>query len=482
MTSGEFFDARDGATGARSLWLREAFDGESPAPPLREALRADVCIVGGGFTGLWTALRLKEREPTLDVVLVERDVCGSGASGRNGGFVLSWWAKFRLLEETCGTEEALRLARFSAAGVAEIGEFCQQNGIDAHFRSDGWLWTATSPAQIGAWEPTLARLEELGQTPFERLEPEEVAARSGSRAHLAGVFESTAATVQPALLARGLRRVAAERGILIFEHSPVVALERSRPPRIRTAEGSVTAERVVLALNAWAAGIRELRRYLAVVASDVVATSPVPGRLSQIGWTNGMCIDDSRMLVNYYRTTLDGRVVFGKGGGALGFGGRVGSRFDGPTPRASAVSASLRHLYPALSDVPIEAHWLGPIDRSPLGLPFFTRVGGREDIVAGAGYSGNGVGPSALGARILASLALGLDDEWASSQLTGLPEGRFPPEPFRYVGGLALKGAIVRRERAEDAGRRPGRLSSLIAGLAPAGLVPLNESGADARR
>jgi putative aminophosphonate oxidoreductase len=459
----------------RSLWLQEALAGESPAAPLREPVEADVCIVGGGFTGLWTAIHLKERDPAADVVLVERDVCGGGASGRNGGFVLSWWAKFCTLEQVCGTEEALRLAHASVAAVTEIGDFCRENGIDAHFRRDGWLWTATSRAQVGAWEPVLAALERLGESPFEQLDPAEVAARSGSPAHLAGVFERSAATVHPGLLARGLRRVAAERGVRIFEHSPMVGLDRTRPPRVRTAAGSVTAERVVLALNAWGANVKELRRILVVVASDVVATRPVPDLLRQLGWTNGLCIDDSRMLVNYYRTTIDGRIVFGKGGGALAFGGRVGSHFDGPTPRADEVAASLRQLYPAVADVPIDAAWLGPIDRSPLGLPFFVRVGGRDDILAGAGYSGNGVGPSFVGGRTLASLALGLDDEWARAGLTRLPEGSFPPEPLRYVGGLALKAAIRRRERAEDAGHRPGRVSTWIAGFAPPGLVPLKE-------
>src|SRR5712692_10806117 len=197
----------------RSLWLEEALPGEEDAPPLEGDERADVCIVGGGFTGLWTALQLKEREPSLDVALVEADVCGAGASGRNGGFVLSWWAKFAALEELCGTEEALRLARASAAAVSEIGAFCAENEIDAHFRPDGWLWTATSTAQIGAWEPTLARTASLGEGPFTRLEPEEVARRAASPMHLAGVFEASAATVHPARLARGLRRVAIERGV-----------------------------------------------------------------------------------------------------------------------------------------------------------------------------------------------------------------------------------------------------------------------------
>ena len=454
----------------RSLWLEEALDGEEAAPALEGDVRADVCVVGGGFTGLWTALRLKELDPAVDVVLVEGDVCGGGASGRNGGFVLSWWAKFGSLEGLCGTEEALRLAKESADGVAAIGAFCAEHGIDAHFRHDGWLWTATSPAQIGAWDDTVARLERLGVEPFARLEPGEVARRAASPTHLAGVFEREAATVQPARLARGLRRVALERGVRIFERSPMRRLERGTP-RVHADSGSVRADRVVLALNAWAAAVPELRRALVVIASDVIATPPIPDRLRELGWPDGTCIDDSRMMVNYWRSTLDGRIVFGKGGGRLAYGSRIGPEFNGPTPRAGWVLESFHQLYPSLRDVPAERSWLGPIDRSKHGLPFFGPVGGDGSILVGAGYSGNGVGPSFLGGRILASLVLGRRDEWATCGLVR-QAGGLPPEPIRYVGGRIVRAAVARKERAEDAGRRPHGLDVLLAGLAPAGLVP----------
>jgi putative aminophosphonate oxidoreductase len=467
--------SREGAA-ARSLWLQEALDPAEEQPPLHGDLRADVCIVGGGLTGLWTALALKEREPALDVVLLEGDVCGAGASGRNGGFVLSLWAKFQSLERVCGAAEALRLARASAAAVSEIGAFCREHDIDAHFREDGWLWTATNRSQVGAWDGTLAAIERHGERAFVRLEPEEVARRAGSPSHLGGVFEPTAATVHPARLTRGLRRVALERGVRIFERSPMRALRRERPPGVRTPRGVVTADRVVLAMNAWATRLREVRRAIVVVASDVIATGLIPDRLREIGWTSGMCIDDSRLLVNYYRTTLDGRLVFGQGGGKLGYGGRVGARFDGPSPRADEVRRGLRFIFPALADAPVTHTWTGPIDRTVVGLPFFWRLGGREDLLCGAGYSGNGVGPSRLGGRILASLALGLSDEWAACGLARKPTGGWlPPEPLRYIGGRLVRAAVARKERTEDAGRRPSRPTLAIARLAPAGLVPIDE-------
>jgi putative aminophosphonate oxidoreductase len=461
--------------GHRSLWLEEALKGAEDQQPLQGDVRADVCIVGGGFTGLWTALTLSEHQPSLDVALVEGDVCGGGASGRNGGFVLSQWAKFEALEAVCGTAEALRLARASAAAVEEIVAFCAHHGIDAHARADGWLWTATNERQVGSWDSTIEAIERHGERPFERLDASEVARRSGSPSHLAGVFERTAATVQPALLARGLRRVALERGIRIYERSPMTALERGRPPRVRAPGGSVVADRVVIAMNAWATRLREVRRSVVVVASDVVATEPIPGRLTEMG-LDGICIDDSRLLVNYYRTTRDGRLVFGQGGGAIAFGGRVAGRFDGASPRVEQVRRGMRHIYPKLVDVPITHTWTGPIDRTAVGLPFFWRLGGRDDLLCGAGYSGNGVGPSRIGGRILASMALGLEDEWATCGLARAPTGGWlPPEPLRYAGGRVIREAVVRKERAEDAGRRPSRGTLAIARLAPAGLVPIKE-------
>ena len=460
----------------RSLWLDEALNGTEDAPRLVGEERADVCIVGGGYTGLWTAVRLKEHDPALDVVLVEADVCGGGASGRNGGFVLSWWAKFGSLKKVCGGEEAVRLARASAEAVDGIGAFCSEHGIDAHYRRDGWLWAATSRAQLGAWEETLEAIAGYGQEPFERLGPDDAARRAGEATHLGGVYEPMAATVQPALLARGLRRVAAERGVRIFERSPMTKLARSRPPRVVTRQGVVSASKVVLALNAWAAALPELRRSLVVIASDVVATAPAPDRLEAIGWTDGMCISDSRMLVNYYRNTLDGRLVFGRGGGKLAFGGKVGTAFDSPSPRAVTVTESMRALYPSFRDVPVTHNWQGPIDRTQVGLPFFSRLGGREDVLFGVGYSGNGVGPSYLGGRVLASLALGLDDEWSRAGLVGEPVGRFPPEPVRYLGGRLVRSAVERKEDAEDRGKRADRLTLLLAGLAPSGLVPLKKA------
>jgi putative aminophosphonate oxidoreductase len=463
----------------RSLWLTEALarPGEADLPALQGDRRADLCVVGGGYTGLWTALRLKELEPSRDVVVVEADVCGAGASGRNGGFVLSWWVKFSTFAKACGTDEALRLARASAEAVDAIGRFCDANAIEAQFQGDGYLWAATNRAQDGAWDTVIDALDRVGEHPFQLCPPAEVVRRSGSPVHVGAVFERTGAVVQPALLARGLRRVALERGVRIFEHSPMTGVRPGalgHRPAVRTSTGIVHAQSVVLATNAWSVRSAAIRRRILVVGSDIVVTPPVPDRLAEIGWTDGVAISDSRLLVHYYRTTADGRVMFGKGGGVLPFGRRVGRRFEGPSPRAGVTEAHFRRTYPQLADVPVESSWTGPVDRSKSGLPFFGWLG--RGVLCGVGYSGNGVGPSYIGGRILASLALGRDDEWSRSGLVGLPSGPgsgFPPEPIRFLGGNVVRAAIARKERTEDAGRTVGGLTRRLVELAPAGLVPV---------
>jgi glycine/D-amino acid oxidase-like deaminating enzyme len=456
----------DGAR--RSLWVGELSDLGLDASGLAGEHRADVCIIGGGYTGLWTALRIGELEPAASVIVVEADFCGSGASGRNGGFVLSWWPKLEALVERAGRDEALRLARASEDSIAEIGSFCESEGIDAHFHQGGWVWTATSPAQDGAWRGTLLACERYDVSPFQPLAKEEVQARTGSDVHLGGVLEPSAATVQPALLARGLRRSALARGVRVFEHSPVVALDRTEGV-VRTPSGSVRAGVVVLATNAWSARIPDLRRSVVPLSSDVIATEPIPEKLAASGWTGGEAVSDSRLMVHYYRTTQDGRVAFGRGGGALGFAGRFGAEFEHADRRASEIAADLQRLVPAAREAAITHGWAGAVDRSVDGLPFCGRLSGGVPILYGVGFSGNGVGPSRVVARILASAALRRSDEWSESALNrGIPS-RFPPEPLRFVGGVLIREAVRRKEEREDRGQSVGLLTHALAARAPSG-------------
>ncbi|WP_152223286.1 FAD-binding oxidoreductase [Pseudomonas sp. SCB32] len=454
----------------RSLWLQEIADELAPTASLQEDLDVDVAIIGGGFVGLWTSLRLLELDPKCRIVILERDICGGGASGRNGGFVMSWWPKISSLVAQCGQEEALRLARASEANIAEIGKFCEEHGIDAHFRRGGWLWTATSDAQRGAWKGVQRTCENLGARVFRSLPDNEVERRAGSRQHLEGVIEDSNATVQPARLARGLRRVALEKGVRIFENTPVEDIQRSQPAVLRTPSGSVTARRVVLATNAWAAQIPELSRVILPVTSTIVATNPIPKRLEQIGWTGGESITDSQLMVDFYRTTQDGRIAFGKGTGMINYASQIDESFDDNPRLAEETEQDFRRTYPQLADEPISHTWCGPIDRTYDSMPVFGHLEGAPHIFYGIGWSGNGVGPTRLGGRILASLVLGRNDEWSRCGLVGRRPKRFPPEPVRYFGGLLVRGAVQRKEAQESKNRKPSWIDLQLSKFAPAGL------------
>ncbi|KVR24667.1 FAD-dependent oxidoreductase [Burkholderia ubonensis] len=454
----------------RPFWIEQALfhDGDL-APALQGATQADVCIVGGGFTGLWTAIQAKQHNPALDVVILESDLCGAGASGRNGGCLLTWSAKFLTLRRLFGEAEAIRLVKASEAAVQLIAEFCREHGVDAELRVDGTLYTATSPAQVGTLAPVLDALAACGIHSYAPLPPAEVARRSGSARNLDGVYSPIAATVHPGKLVRGLRRVALAMGIRIHERTPMLDFTPGPPAVVRTPAGSVTASKLVLAINAWMASrFPQFARTIAVVSSDMVITEKCPELLARTGLADGVSVLDSRIFVYYYRSTPDGRLMLGKGGNTFAWRGRIAPVFDQRSPYEAQLTQSLREFFPSLAGVPITASWNGPSDRSVTGFPFFGRLDGAPHVFYGFGYSGNGVGPTYMGGQILSSLVLGLDNAWTRSPLTLGPLGRFPPEPLRYVGSHVVRDAIRRKERAEDANRRPWRVDTWLSRLAGA--------------
>lgn len=440
----------------RPFWLAEALAREDGkvARPVEGTVRADLAIVGGGFTGLWTALLAKEAEPSLDVVIVEADVIGAGASGRNGGCVLSWSTKLPSLLRWYGETEGVRLAQASEQAILDIDATVRRHAIDCDWRLHGTLYTATSRAQIGASDGVMAELERRGISRWTRLPTEAVQRRAGSRAHLEGWYSDIAATVQPGKLIRGLRRVALAMGIRIYEGSPVAAIRAGDPLELHTPRGRVVARRAVVAVNAWMGTLfPAFRRTVAIVSSDMVITEPDPVAIARSGLDGGVSVLDSRTFVHYYRSTPDGRLMLGKGGNTFAYGGRLRAVFDQPSPYAASLTQALRRFVPELSHTPIAASWNGPSDRSVTGLPFFGVLPGHRNVWYGLGYSGNGVGPSRMGGEILASLALGLENAWTRSRLSAGPLGLFPPEPVRYLGSLLVRNAIRRQEAAEDSNR-----------------------------
>jgi glycine/D-amino acid oxidase-like deaminating enzyme len=455
-------------------WLEEA--GEVAAMPRLSGERgADVVVIGGGYTGLWAAWQLKKLEPEARVVLLEADVCGQGPSGRNGGFCNSMWFSLPNMRQRWGDEAALDVARAARDAIDGVESFCREEGVDAWFRRGGYLQVSTAAAQDDVWDTAWAACGDLGQDCVQPLTPEQVADRCASPAFRGGAFYPDAATVQPARLALGLRERLLAAGVEICERSPVrrlagasdfhhtgVGSMSDAPVRAETDGGTVRAAAAIVAIGGAAkAPGAPLRDALTITSSHMVLTEPVPELLEEVGWTGGECITDSRSLIDYFRTTPDGRIAFGWGGGRIAMGARLDGRADVDADVVRQAAARLREYFPGLTGRRLTHAWGGPIDVSPTHLPVVMPLRGGN-VFAAAGYTGNGVGPSHMVGRTLASLALDRRDDHSRLPFVDPAPQRVPPEPFHWLGGELIRKALVSKEEAELAGRSANPVSSLI--------------------
>jgi glycine/D-amino acid oxidase-like deaminating enzyme len=299
----------------------------------------------------------------------------------------------------------------------------------------------------------------------------EIAAMTGSTSFLCGIHDPTAATIHPGKLARGLRRAVLKRGVRVHENSAMTRLERGSPAVVHTAKGSITADRVVLTMNAWSTSIPELRSAILVIASEDAVTEPIPDLLEKLGYKEKPLMGDSQLFVTGFRTTRDHRFNPGITGGVIGFGGLNGARFEGRSMREDVIRDCVRRGYPELAKVPFADSWFGPIDRTRSGLPLFGPLPGHSHIFYGYGFSGNGIATTPIAGRILASLALDAKDEWSGCGLVRPPERWLPPEPIRYIGAHMVRAAIARKDRLDHLGRTPGPIVRALAGLAPGGIT-----------
>jgi len=453
-----------------SWWMEEAradhdLAADVSCPPLTGSISADVVVVGGGYTGMWTAWFLKERDPALDIVLLEADeICGAGPSGRNGGFCYGMWEDLEALVRSFGDEDALRVAHAAHRSVGEIEAWLTAHRVDAWFVRGGHLSAASAPAQHGTWRGLVEEAARLGVGDrFVELTAEQVRARAHVPVFGAGVFQPGNATLQPARLALGLRRELLEAGVRIHERSPAGRIGAGPPVRVQTRAGAtVTAAQGVLGLGAWTASLPRFRRAIVPRGTYMVLSDPAPERLADIGWTEGEGLADWRVAVRYFRTTADGRIAFGAASAAAGAGVGLGPRLRYDNTSVGKIAADFRRFFPSWSAVPLIAAWGGPMDVTGSHQPFFgTYPGGA--LHYGAGYTGGGVGPCHMGGKILSGLATGADDEWTRLPLVHREPRRFPPEPLRSAGAALAQGAIVRRDEAHDRDEEPDPITDLIA-------------------
>jgi len=453
----------------RSWWLEEALRNEGNVPaaaPLEGECTADVAIVGGGFAGLWTALTLKSRRPDLSVVLIEASICGSGASGKNGGKVHGYWSSLGNAVQALGPDGALAIARAGDWAQDGIRRFASECGRDIWWREGGNLLVATTTLQEDKIASIAQQARELGaQDHLAILSREDVRALCASPVFRRGIFYPDAATVHPARLARALRQAIIDRGVSLFENTPMLSVEPGHPSRITTPLGHIVAREVVLATNAALSERREVRPHVSIFSSYAVMTEPAPEQLASMNWTGDEGLADLRMFLHYFRKTEDGRVLMGSGSGPVGYGDRAKARYlTHDKASIGRAEAGLRRLLPELRNVPLARAWGGAIDVSADRLPFFKTIPDTR-IHYACGFSGHGVNATYIAGQCLASLVLREADRWSSLPFCTRSLPQLPPEPFRFTGARAIRSAILMCEEADEQGIPAPALARAIAGL-----------------
>ncbi|HEY4866136.1 MAG TPA: FAD-dependent oxidoreductase [Candidatus Dormibacteraeota bacterium] len=438
-----------------SFWLETSGDELTPRPPLEGSVDADVAVLGAGYTGLWTAYYLLRRDPGLKVIVLEREIAGFGASGRNGGWCIGLFPlSAQLLEQRFGRGAARELLLAMTATVDEVQRVAVEEGIDCHFRKGGVLRVARGTQELPAIEHAHAQLERLGLGDQLRLLD-----AAGVEDHVriegaaGGLYSPACAVLHPGRLVRGLARAAEHRGAVIYEQSPVVGYQAGSSPRLQTVAGEVRAPVLVLAGEAYLSELPGLRRQLIPIYSQIALTEPLSeSQWREIGWSGHETVSSMRLSVDYLARTLDGRLVFGSRGSPY----RFGSRIEDAQDRDPAVDRSIRRMvgewFPTLRDVRFSHGWGGPI-----GVPrdWMTSVTfDRESGLASArGYGGRGVATANLAGRILADLICGERSPLTQLAVVGHRSPEWEPEPLRWLGVRYVQSAL---QRIDDRSARTG--------------------------
>jgi glycine/D-amino acid oxidase-like deaminating enzyme len=445
-------------TGELGFWWR-SLGGVPPArAPLPGPTEADVAIVGAGYTGLWTAYYLKRADPSLRIILLEREVAGFGASGRNGGWVSGFFSgPPRVYERRGGREGYVALQRAMFATVDEVGGVLAEQGIDADFVKGGHLSVALGEAQASRLRDSLAsaRGRGLGEEDLRELSREELAARVQVAGAHGATYSPHVARVHPAKLLRGLRATVERLGVTIHEGTPVTEI---RPHAALTPAGTVSARWVVRATEGYTASLHGLRRALVPMNSSMIITEPLSAEAwEEIGWAGREVLGDAAHVYVYLQRTEDGRIAIGGRGVPYRFGSRTNGTGETAATTVQGLRAKLLELFPATAGAEVDHAWSGV-----LGVPRDWCISVDADPATGlawaGGYVGEGVAAANLAGRTLRDLILG-----ESTGLTALPwVGRSPrrwePEPLRWG---AIHGVYSLYRMADRDERRTGRASRL---------------------
>ena len=443
-----------------SFWLSELAP-LSRRRRLEKSGSVDVAIVGGGFSGLWTAFYLHELDPTLRIAVLEKEVAGYGASGRNGGWVCPFfpvgWGR---VESIFGADTTRRFSDELVGTVDEVGARVAELGIDCDYTKAGSISFMRNQAQVGQAEDDVKAIQRRGLAGDWRLlgAKEAEAMLRVSYAHGA-TFTPECATVHPARLVRGLADAVESRGVEIYEDSPVSEVEDGY---VRVGGARLSASKIVVATEGYTAGFQRWRRQLLPLYSMMIVTEPLSdAQYEAIGSpTPGLCFADHRHLVIYGQITHDRRIAFGGRGAPYHLGSRVSRIHDTHGPSRDGLQRELMKLFPALKGIRIARHWGGPLGVSRDWFPRIAQEPGTRLWRIG-GYAGDGVATTNLMGRVAARRVLGLGDDSASAEVFGRPPREWEPEPFRWLGvnlGLSLTRVV---DRLEDRGAPVSALDRL---------------------
>ena len=422
-------------------------------------------VVGAGLTGLWTAYYLHRADPTLRIAVLEQEVAGFGASGRNGGwcsalFPTSW---DRLVEES-STDGALRMHRAMQETVREVGRAAELEGIDAHFHQGGTVTLARTPVQLARIRADVEAGRGRGLTEDDErlLEPDEARAMLAADSVLGGSFTPHCAAIHPSRLVRGLARVVEAAGVPVFEQTRV---HRIAPGRVETSAGTVRAGIVLRATEGYTAQIDGLRRDVVPVYSLMVATEPLDdATLDSIGLADRPTFSDGRHLIIYGQRTADGRLAFGGRGAPYHFGSSIRSSYDVEPKVFDELRRTLRELLPQLGEAQFTHQWGGCLGiardwAASVGLDRSTGLGWA------GGYVGDGVATTNLAGRTLADLVTGADSDLVSLPWVNHRSRRWEPEPLRWLGINAGLRAMTLADAEEARTGRDSRIARLMAPL-----------------
>lgn len=446
--------------GELSLWHSQLPEPLPERPALPGDSSVDVAIVGAGYTGLWTAYYLARADPSLRIVVLERDRVGFGASGRNGGWCSALFpASWRRMAREAGRSSVVAMQRALEEAVRTVSQVATDEGIDCHYARGGSISLVRNTGQLAraAAEVDDARAWGFGADTLDLVSADRIAPRLRATRTLAALTTAHCAALQPALLVQGLARAVERLGVSIFEQT--AALEM-RPGRVRAGSGVLAAEVVLLATEGYTAQIPGHRRALAPVYSSMLATEPLPEQVwEQIGLPDRATFSDHRHLTIYGQRTADGRIAFGGRGAPYHFGSRVQGSYD-VVPRVHAeLHRILVELFPALRDAAITHRWGGN-----LGVPrdWYPSVGfDRASGLAWAGgYVGDGVAAANLAGRTVADLVLDADTERSRLPWVRRRTARWEPEPLRWLGINAVAALMRHADRSEARRGRPSRTAA----------------------